>query len=257
MPTSTALRAFAEAPSAYFDTRGKQVVVDPRFHVAVSGNRKWTNACRLAFDPAEAPGVVAEVNALEPGALVSWITPRVPSSPTAFARPAAATLDRRCCRRSPPSRRRPSRRRCPTIEIRRVESYDDFLTLLELELSSENWTDEARERQRADARHSYEIRRERPGGDWLAYLDGRPVAAGGAIACGAGLFLSGAATHPDARGRGCYRALIRARWDEAVRLGTPALVVHAQETSRPILESVGFERVCTMYELESGPLAGS
>ena len=74
---------------------------------------------------------------------------------------------------------------------------------------------------------------------------------------GAGLFLSGAATHPDARGRGCYRALIRARWDEAVRLGTPALVVHAQETSRPILESVGFERVCTMYELESGPPAGS
>ena len=256
MPTSTALRAFAEAPSAYFDTRGKQVVVDPRFHVAVSGNRKWTNACRLAFDPADAPGVVAEVNALEPGALVSWITPRAELADSLRAAgcrdpgpPLLPTFTALATETEPPE--------APGIEIRRVESYDDFLTLLELELSSENWTDEARERQRADAPHSYEIRRKRPGGDWLAYIDDRPVAAGGAIACSAGLFLSGAATHPDARGRGCYRALIRARWDEAVRLGTPALVVHAQETSRPILESVGFERVCTMYELESGPPAGS
>jgi GNAT superfamily N-acetyltransferase len=145
----------------------------------------------------------------------------------------------------------------PGIEVRRVESYDDFLTLLEVMLSAEGWTDEARERQRADAPHSYEIRLARPASDWIACIDGRPVAAAGAIVSPRGLFLSGAATHPEARGRGCYRALIRARWDEAVRLGTPALVVHAQETSRPILESVGFERVCTLYELESGPPPGS
>ena len=125
-------------------------------------------------------------------------------------------------------------------------------------LSAENWTDEARERQRADAPALLrDPHCARPGGDWLACIDGRPVAAAGAIAAPRGLFLSGAATHPEARGRGCYRALIRARWDEAVRRGTPALVVHAQETSRPILESVGFERVCTLYELESGPPPGS
>ena len=35
-------------------------------------------------------------------------------------------------------------------------------------------------------------------------------------------------TLPDARGRGAYRALVRARWDDAVRRGTPALVVHAE-----------------------------
>ena len=256
MPTSTALRAFAEAPSAFFDTRDKQVVVDARFHVTVSKNRKWANACRLAFDPAEAPDVVEQVHALEPGALVSWLTPHPELADGLRAAgcrdpgpPLLPTFTALATETEPPD--------VPGIEIRRVESFDDFLTLLELMLSSENWTDEARERQRADARHSYEIRLARPAGDWLACIDGRPVAAAGAIVSPRGLFLSGAATHPDARGRGCYRALIRARWDEAVRLGTPALVVHAQETSRPILESVGFERVCTLYELESGPPAGS
>jgi GNAT superfamily N-acetyltransferase len=256
LPTSTALRAFAEAPSAYFDTRDKQVVVDPRFHVTVSKNRKWANACRLAFDPAEAPDVVEQVHALEPGALVSWLTPHPELADGLRAAgcrdpgpPLLPTFTALATETEPPD--------VPGIEIRRVESFDDFLTLLELMLSSENWTDEARERQRADARHSYEIRLARPAGDWLACIDGRPVAAAGAIVSPRGLFLSGAATHPDARGRGCYRALIRARWDEAVRLGTPALVVHAQETSRPILESVGFERVCTLYELESGPSPAS
>jgi GNAT superfamily N-acetyltransferase len=141
--------------------------------------------------------------------------------------------------------------------VRRVESFDDFVIALELELSSENWTEEAREARRADVHEIYARRCERPGGDWLAFIDGRAVASAGAIATSAGLYLSGAATHPEARGRGCYRALIRTRWDEAVRLGTPALVVHAQETSRPILESVGFERVCTLYELESDPLPHS
>ena len=46
----------------------------------------------------------------------------------------------------------------------------------------------------------------------------------------------------------------RARWDEAAARGTPALVVQAQETSRPILERCGFEVVCTMYEVEHDPL---
>jgi GNAT superfamily N-acetyltransferase len=45
---------------------------------------------------------------------------------------------------------------------------------------------------------------------------------------------------PQARGRGVYRALVRARWDDAVALGTPALCVHAGAMSRPILERRGF-----------------
>jgi GNAT superfamily N-acetyltransferase len=64
-----------------------------------------------------------------------------------------------------------------------------------------------------------------------------------------GLYLAGGATLPEARGRGAYRALVRARWDFAVGQGTPAMTVGAQESSRPILERCGFRRFATMYEL--------
>ena len=45
------------------------------------------------------------------------------------------------------------------------------------------------------------------------------------------------------RGRGAYRALVRARWDVAVERGTPALTVSAGAMSRPILERLGFVTV--------------
>ena len=40
-----------------------------------------------------------------------------------------------------------------------------------------------------------------------------------------------------------YRALVRARWDDAAESGFNALCVHARATSRPILERLGFEKV--------------
>jgi hypothetical protein len=54
---------------------------------------------------------------------------------------------------------------------------------------------------------------------------------------------------PEARGHGCYRALVRARWDDGVARGTPALVVQAGAMSQPILEGLGFEPVATMHVL--------
>jgi hypothetical protein len=64
-----------------------------------------------------------------------------------------------------------------------------------------------------------------------------------------GLLLYGGATAPDARGRGAYRALLRARWDEAVALGTPALITQGGSMSRPILERTGFEAVGHVHML--------
>ena len=79
---------------------------------------------------------------------------------------------------------------------------------------------------------------------YLAYVDGRPVAraTGAFSAYGATLF--GGATLPDARGRGAYRALVAARWEDAVARGTPMLVTQAGRMSRPILERLGFRAVC-------------
>ena len=65
--------------------------------------------------------------------------------------------------------------------------------------------------------------------EWLASIDGEPVAHARAFPGPRGLLLDGGATLPSARGRGAYRALIAARWDEAVARGTPALVVQAQD----------------------------
>ena len=56
------------------------------------------------------------------------------------------------------------------------------------------------------------------------WLDDELVCAGTSAPTAHGLLLYGGATLPEARGRGAYRALVRARWDEAVARGTPALL---------------------------------
>src|SRR2546428_212566 len=57
-----------------------------------------------------------------------------------------------------------------------------------------------------------------------------------------GVALMGGAVLPEARGRGVYRALVRARWDHAVARGTPLLVVQAGPMSAPVLDGLGFQR---------------
>jgi GNAT superfamily N-acetyltransferase len=74
-------------------------------------------------------------------------------------------------------------------------------------------------------------------------VDGAPIAGADALYLDHAVVLCGGATLPEARGRGAYRALVQARWDEAVARGTPALVVQAGSMSRPILERLGFEEV--------------
>jgi GNAT superfamily N-acetyltransferase len=83
-----------------------------------------------------------------------------------------------------------------------------------------------------------------------AWLDGELVGAGGATPTGRGLLLWGGSVVEDARGRGCYRALTRARWDEAVRRGTPALTVSANDQSGPVLRKLGFEKVLEFRRIE-------
>jgi GNAT superfamily N-acetyltransferase len=78
---------------------------------------------------------------------------------------------------------------------------------------------------------------------FIASLDGQVVGTAAAVLGPHGINLFAAGVLPEARGRGVYRALIRARWDVAVERGTPALTVQAGQMSRPVLESVGFSVV--------------
>ncbi len=79
-----------------------------------------------------------------------------------------------------------------------------------------------------------------PARQFIASLDGQVVGTAAAVLGNYGVNLFAAGVLPEARGRGVYRDLIRARWDLAVERGTPALTVQAGQMSRPVLESAGF-----------------
>lgn len=84
---------------------------------------------------------------------------------------------------------------------------------------------------------------------YVAYADdGRPISSGRLeLAPGrafAGLY--GGGTDPAFRGRGVYRALVAARAVEAQAQGVRYLTVDARETSRPILQRLGFTPLATV-----------
>ena len=80
------------------------------------------------------------------------------------------------------------------VEVRRIETLDDHLIGLEIMLAADAWSAEAIADERARAAETYERRVERGGSQWLAYLDGKPVAWATAERATAGLFLGGGAT---------------------------------------------------------------
>jgi hypothetical protein len=139
----------------------------------------------------------------------------------------------------------------PEVEVRRVETLEDFVTAREVQWDAFAAPPERREKQRPFL--ATEFAETRASGNlvvFLAFVDERPAATGVAVLGDRGVFLIAGSTAPWARGRGCYRALVGARWDLAVELGTPALVTHAAPgTSYPILKRLGFEDVCTVRRL--------
>jgi hypothetical protein len=134
----------------------------------------------------------------------------------------------------------------PIFQARRVE------TLEELEAAARvQWEAfEAMPEEIEEARRLLPERfRDSPNLRHAVWLDGEVVCTGTASPTEQGLLLYGGATLARARGRGAYRALIRARWDDAVALGTPALITQGGSMSRPILERLGFERVGEVHML--------
>jgi GNAT superfamily N-acetyltransferase len=126
----------------------------------------------------------------------------------------------------------------PEIEVRRTETIEEQLEALTVDWDV--WGHDAAERAR---RTETEHRRFDPTGTthhFAAYDGDRPVGFGRAVDMDAGVTLLGGAVLPAYRGRGVYRALVRARWDHAVSRGTPLLVVQAGHMSEPVLRGLGF-----------------
>ena len=78
---------------------------------------------------------------------------------------------------------------------------------------------------------------------FAAYVDGEIVGNASAIFGANAAYMVGGSVRADRRGRGAYRALVRARWDAAVERGTPALTVSAGAMSGPVLGRLGFATV--------------
>jgi GNAT superfamily N-acetyltransferase len=139
------------------------------------------------------------------------------------------------------------------IDVRLVESLDDYLATADVIAGALTGTFtadelEAMRGQQADRYAAY--RAHGTTRRYLALIDDAPVAYASLVPTTVGAFgLLGGATLPAARGRGAYRALVRARWDEAVRAGTPVLVTQATGMSRPILERLGFQPVARLVVL--------
>lgn len=225
------LRAFAQDPPAYLPPPpGATVVDDERFHLVVSPDGTRAKVCRLrtvdAFD---------EIVARAPQARILWITG--PHFDDALRErgcrdqdaPLTSYITALATDREPPA--------VDGILVRPVEGDDE--RRIAHDVFARGW---------GTPRPPGHV-----DGEWLAYIDDEPVAWAGALACEHGLFLTGGVTVPAARGRGAYRALVRARWDYSVSRGTPGLVVHAEEASRRVLERLGFDCVCEIVELVSGP----
>jgi hypothetical protein len=122
----------------------------------------------------------------------------------------------------------------PDVEVRRVESDDEYYEAERIAAIAFGGPEPKRRRYERDPNNVI----------YLAYADERPVARASAAFGERGATLFGGSTLPEARGRGAYRALVAARWDDAVARGTPVLVTQAGPMSRPILGRLGFREVC-------------
>ena len=134
----------------------------------------------------------------------------------------------------------------PNAVARRIETFEDFVAACEVQWEAFESSPEEIEEARALLESRW---RESPILRHAVWLDGTLVCTGTAAPTPHGLLLYGGATLARTRGRGAYRALVRARWDDAVSNGTPALITQGGSMSRPILERLGFEPVGHVHML--------
>jgi hypothetical protein len=245
------LRELAEYPNSYgpLGPHDERIETD-RFTLCMGPGKRWNTVQRQRFRAEEVDDVLAEVRSLlrargrdstqweigssaEPSNLVELLLER---GVARDKEPYAVALVLTEPPPPPP----------PGLIGRRVETFEEYAAG-----NAVQW--EAFELPAAEVDEGRELLPQR----WretvnlmhAVWLDGEVVSAGTSAPTQHGLLLYGGATVPRARGRGAYRALIRARWDDAVARGTPALITQGGSMSLPILERLGFERVGEVHIL--------
>lgn len=243
---------FVEAPGRFIEsTTGVLIECTPRFVVVADTGGVWAAVQGIRLASGDAPQAVEEVREILAQAgsrIVSWwLTDRsTPEDAEAQLLEAGLRLVANDYRLDGLLATSPPPLGPPDVVVRRVDSVDDWIAVRELQEDVfENPPERRHSRQ--ELASDYERTNAILFGGWL---DGEVVAAGAATPTSRGLHLWGGATRPHARGRGCYRALVRARWDEAVRRGTPALAVNANDKSSPVLRDLGFEKALEFRRLE-------
>jgi len=251
------VRRFAEDPAAWGDIgpeMGLTRILTDGYCLLLGPVPTFTSVSRLRLDPDTVSEAIAEVRAHvaqhEHRDAIWWVGPS--STPGDLA-------DRLQTHGLVPDDRPGSDAHATTMVLvdeppgpaagvtaRRIESFEEFVTAGRIADAAFGASDEDAAEYAAIAEDSFA--RERAGHaprTYIAFADNEPVGAGRAVLaadCPAVLMIGGAVL-PHARGRGVYRALVRARWDDAVAAGTPALTTHAGAMSRPVLERIGFEVV--------------
>jgi GNAT superfamily N-acetyltransferase len=134
------------------------------------------------------------------------------------------------------------------VEVKQVESFEEFAAAARVGMEAFRMPPHMRDELHAGLAKRFEEYQDprHPGRDFVASIDGRIVGAASAVAAAAGVNLFGGSVLPEARGRGVYQALLRARWDFAVARGTPALTVQAGRMAKPIVERLGFVQLAAV-----------
>jgi GNAT superfamily N-acetyltransferase len=246
------LADFVEAPGRFMEpTAGMLVTKTPRFVVVAGTDGIWASVQGVRLRDGGAAEALAEVRGLlvpaETSVVSWWLTER--STPEDVEEQLVAAglkvvaddyrLDGLLATTPPPAGP-------PDVEVRLVTTAEEWVDVRELQ---DGIFDAPPERRPTREKLLAEFERTQAA-LFGAWLDGELVGAAGATPSSRGMLLWGGSVRPDARGRGCYRALVRARWDDAVRRGTPALTVSANDKSGPALRKLGFEKVLEFRRLE-------
>jgi hypothetical protein len=220
-----------------------------RYALAAQRGENWTAVEGIRLQPGEAESAVAEVDAFlheTDSRIASWwlteqSTPADVEDELLAAGCAIVEDDYLHAGMLATSAPPPS-----DVEVHRITTVDDYVRARRVKeavfgtYGHERSDDDLRDAFARDAKAVY--------GAWI---DGELVAVADATFTRVGAYLTGGATLPEARGRGAYRALVRARWDDAAARGTPALAIGAGPMSQPILERLGFEQVLQFRRIQS------